>query len=1185
MTPWRHPFARERTHVVSSPEVTDRDRTLARLRTALDYAVAQGDPDAVAGGEHTVLAAVLAESAEPDVLADGAVRSALGLRHWLRYLALPDSDDDLDRAVELLTPPTDEDRAALTRFREAVTARGDSGFLSDLGTVLRTLSDATGDAALLDEAVEAGRAAVAAIAPDSPARAGVLSNLGLALHTRFETTGATEALREAVDVERAAAAALSPDHPDRAAVLSNLGIGLRGLFQRTGDVDVLEEAVDVGRDAVAAWPPGATDRIMAWSNLAGSLRALADRTGDPEPLRESVGLMRDVLAATPSDHPGRAMYLGNLCVALFTLYARAGDLDELADAVTAGRAAVAAAPDGSPEQARHAANLGGALRALYARTGEVDVLREAVGCGRASVTATPDGDPQLGGRLANLGATLQTLFDRTGDEDALAEAVQRGRAAVAGTPPDHPNLAMYLSNLSGILQTSFQRFGDLGTLREAVEATRRAVAATPSGHPGRGPRLSNFVAVLHTLSTRTGEAGLLTEAVAAARDSVDATPEDHPDRAGRLANLGVALRALAEESDDAAALDEAIGAAREAVAMTPADHPDRAMYWSNLGAALQTLLERTGDVTALKENVEVAREAVAATPADDPDRARYLFNLGVAVKTSFDRGGERRELDEARSCFAEAAGARAAAADLRVAAARYAADGDLEAGDPAHALVMAERVAELVGLVAPRRLRRADRLHRVTGLHGMAATVAAAAVAAGDPGRAVELLEQTRGLLIADTLDTRGDLGELRRRAAELAAAFDALRDAVEASDHSVDATEEDRADLMARWDELLGRIREVPGLAGFLSAPAVEEIRHAAVEGPVVYLVAHREAGHALVLRDSAEEPVRAVPLPAFTEAAVREQVDVLRAASDALDGDDPLAAQRRILGVLAWMWDGFAREVLDALGHPEPPAAGRPWPRVWWCPVGVATFLPLHAAGRHDGGSDAVLDRVISSYTPTARALLHARALRGPDPAPGRTVVVAVPDAPDVAPLPGATEEAASLRRLVPAATVLPSPGGTTTHDGVTAALTTHDVAHFACHGFADLDNPSDSLLILHDHLTHPLTLTTIARLHLADAGLAYLSACSTTDTGPRHADEATHLTAAFHLAGYRSVVGTLWPVTDRTARAVAHRFYDRLTGGGTPPRPARSAEALHDAVRHRRAARPAVPAQWAAYVHTGL
>jgi len=96
---------------------------------------------------------------------------------------------------------------------------------------------------------------------------------------------------------------------------------------------------------------------------------------------------------------------------------------------------------------------------------------------------------------------------------------------------------------------------------------------------------------------------------------------------------------------------------------------------------------------------------------------------------------------------------------------------------------------------------------------------------------------------------------------------------------------------------------------------------------------------------------------------------------------------------------------------------------------------------------------------------------------------------------------------------------------------ALLTHRVAHFACHGHVDWTDPARSSLILTDHATTPLTLADIITLNL-DADLAYLSACDTAVTAPRLADESLHITAAFHLAGYRNVIGTLWPINDQAA-----------------------------------------------------
>jgi hypothetical protein len=215
-------------------------------------------------------------------------------------------------------------------------------------------------------------------------------------------------------------------------------------------------------------------------------------------------------------------------------------------------------------------------------------------------------------------------------------------------------------------------------------------------------------------------------------------------------------------------------------------------------------------------------------------------------------------------------------------------------------------------------------------------------------------------------------------------------------------------------------------------------------------------------------------------------------------------------------------------------PPIAGSagcrpPAPFVSGC-GGSSSRSPGVRAASDLAGPRAFLDRVVSSYTPAIRALAHARA--GPGPAPGGTapavghaaLIVALPDTPNAPALPGVRAEVDLLRSLLPDADVLAGPGAT--RDTVLTALPGLPVAHFACHGSSDWADPDASHLLLHDHDTHPLTISEISRLDLASAGLAYLSACSTTDGVPRLADEAVRITAAFQLAGYRHVIGTLCP-----------------------------------------------------------
>lgn len=282
----------------------------------------------------------------------------------------------------------------------------------------------------------------------------------------------------------------------------------------------------------------------------------------------------------------------------------------------------------------------------------------------------------------------------------------------------------------------------------------------------------------------------------------------------------------------------------------------------------------------------------------------------------------------------------------------------------------------------------------------------------------------------------------------------------------------------------------------------------------------------------------------------------------------------------MLRWLWDRITAPVLDALGFTGPYGTQLP-PRIWWCPVGVMAYFPLHAAGHHDGRGTTVMDWAVSSYTTTVRSLAHGtRPARNGTPG---ALVVAVPDTEGAPSLPGASAEAAALAELLPHAVVLS--GAEATYENVVRALPSHAIAHLSCHGVTNWENPAAGTLMLHDHLTRPLTVEQISAMELPRADLAYLSACSTSFTHLDTADEAVHITGAFQLAGYRSVVGTLWPVNDATSADIARTTCEKLTqGGDTALRTDLSAHALHLAVRSLRDRYPASPSLWAGHIHVG-
>ncbi|MGH3992050.1 MAG: CHAT domain-containing protein, partial [Pseudonocardiaceae bacterium] len=266
-----------------------------------------------------------------------------------------------------------------------------------------------------------------------------------------------------------------------------------------------------------------------------------------------------------------------------------------------------------------------------------------------------------------------------------------------------------------------------------------------------------------------------------------------------------------------------------------------------------------------------------------------------------------------------------------------------------------------------------------------------------------------------------------------------------------------------------------------------------------------------------------------------------------------------------LGWLWDTVAGPVLTSLGHASPPGPDMAWPRIWWCPTGPLTVLPLHAAGHHPrhqrsdnpASADTVPDRVISSYTPTLTALLRAHTASTPT-GPPRLLAIGMPTTPGAGDLQAIPAELDRIHARCRITTRLQSPirhrlgQGLSTDSGtqpttatVLAELPHHAWVHLSCHGSQHVTDPTESAFWLTDG---PLRITDLIEQH--DPGpreLAFLSACQTAAGSPRAFDEAIHLAAAMQLLGYRHVIATLWSIYDSTAPDVADTFYSTLTATG--------------------------------------
>ncbi|WP_157848464.1 CHAT domain-containing protein [Streptomyces scopuliridis] len=1145
---------------------------------------------------------------------------ALGLALRLRSRSL-DDPRDIDESVDLLR------QAARDGGDGTRSLRGKH--LYDLCRALLTRFGHTGDPADVDGAIEAARRS-AEVGGGGSDRGVPLSLLGEALGARSQRTGSAADTEAAIAALEEARTLLAGFHPGALSkCLSELGLALARRFDRTSSLADLDEAIGAFREAIEV-DPDDRERTIDESHIGAVLMQRFSLTADPDDLAEAVRWNRRAAQRTAADGRHTSQVLFNLGRTLQTAYERSGDLTLLDEAVRHFEEAQRATRPSDPQRAKQLSNLGAVLRVRAERLGSGADLDRSVELSRQAVAVLPEDHPERAIYLSNLSAVLSARYLRSGIQQDLEDSVRAGRESVGATSPaDASAHVVHLTNLGVALRRRYEWSGALADLDEAIETSRAAVRALPTGHVDGALHLTNLSVALTSRHRRTGALADLDEAIEASRAAFRALPDDHPQRATQLSNLALALRRRYKSAGRRSDGDEAVSCLRQAAHLCPEDHPQRPTYLANLAMALLTRYakEDSPDEAAdVDEAVQAARTAVGLLPDDHPQRAMCLSNLGSALLSRCSLSGDPRDLAAGFDALRRASGIDTAPAAVRFRAARGWATASAGVEDWAEALDAHRAAISQLPLLAWHGLDRTDRLDALGRAVGLAGDAAAVALNAGRPRDALRLLEQGRGVLLAQALDARDDMTVLREQAPELAHRIREVRAFLDSADSAQDPAAsaadparlvhdqrvmaERRRELAREMDDLVRRARELPGLADFLRLPSLERLRAAAGNGPVVVVNTSALRCDALVVTRDA---LRTVTLPDLTlegPGGLAERAGTLldALASVGRSPADAWRAQRILLRTLGWLWDVVAGPVLAALG----PADSAPGPelrptRLWWCPTGLLSLLPLHAAGHYgpeaagaDGAPRSVPDRFVCSYTTTLRALAAqtvprdrtdaragGRGETGPDGEHGRMLAVDQSDTPGLPPLPQARAEVRLLADRVPRTTVLSGPRAS--RAAVLDTLRSHSFLHFSGHGSQDPTDSAGGALYCHDHRqAGPLTVADISRLRLDRARLAFLSACETARGAAGLPDEAVHLAGALQLAGFTHVVAAQWVVDDACALRAADFFY---TGLMRPPRPdapagldpGRAATALHTAVQRLRE-RDDDPLSWAAYIHAG-
>ncbi|KAJ7455501.1 CHAT domain-containing protein [Mycena latifolia] len=1074
-------------------------------------------------------------------------------------------------------------------------------FLQQLGTSLLLQFQHLDDLDSLNRSVSLLEEALRVTPHGHLNRWSMLVNLGHALHIRFERMGDLADLHRSILVGGQGVCIVPKGHVDKPSALNNHGISLLTRFERLGNLEDLDGSIMMCENGIRLTPDGHPDRQLRLQNLGNSLSQRFQRLGHLDDLNQSISICDDAVHLTPDDHPDKPARLQNLGHSLCLRFERLGDIADLQRSVMVQEVSIRLTPERHPDKPDRLSALYRSVSLRFERLGDLADGNHCIILAENALELTPDGHPAKPSRFGLLGNALKRRFERIGNLSDLNRSVVQHYKALRLMPEDHSAKPSYLMSLGQALSQRFEQLGDLDDLKQAILLYENAVQLTPDGDIHKPAWLNNLGIALRDRFGRLGDPDDLKKSAQIAENAVRLIPDGQVERPALLNNLSLALFACFQRDRNIDDLNRSISIEEESLSLTPDNHPERQTRLNNLAMYLLYRFQQLGDVRDLERSSQLGENAIHQTPAGHPDRPAWLANHSVSLQSR--QGGNAENLQEVLDRLSSAAHSTTGPPHIRFyAAARWARLAQIQA----HPSVLdAYRVSlDLLPMLAWLGLSIKDRHYHIVRAGKLARNAATAAIAAGLLGVAVEWLEQGRSIIWGQLLSLRTPVDDLRKSHPVLAEKLIFLSAQLEGAgirggetnttNPSTQALNAQRShDQALERNTLLEDIRRLEGFDRFLLPKAMSELSKAAQGGPVVILNLSDDRCDALVLSPGAPDVVH-IFLPDFTPEHAENLSQSLRGLVHHCGRNERLMGKREgnsdpeeeFALILSELWTRLVKPVLNALNITTP--STHSLQRIWWCPTGPLTFLPIHAAGIYGANEifgSKLSDFVISSYTPSLAALIQGFRPRSQSQKPFQVLAVAQPFAQGQTYIPGTQAEITSIQRhatgKVP---VLRLDANMATVDDVQAGMRDSSWVHFACHGVQNASDPTESALLLAGNSR--MTLSSIIKLSLPEADFAFLSACQTATGNEVLQEEAVHLAGGILAAGYSGVIATMWTIMDSDAPQVASDVYEHLFQDSFPDS-GRAAEALHFSVRRlrERSGNRKSFSHWVPFIHVGV
>ncbi|KAJ6563067.1 CHAT domain-containing protein [Mycena vulgaris] len=874
--------------------------------------------------------------------------------------------------------------------------------------------------------------------------------------------------------------------------LEDLGLALRHRIQELGDVNDITRYVSVMEDLVRLTADAGPAKPGRLCNLGNSLLFQFNYSGNLADLNRSVTLREDAVQLTPDGHSDKPSRLTNLAVSFLTRFEHLGNLDDLNRSMSLQESALSLSPEGHPDKPSMLQNLGNSFLICFEQLGDMEDLNRSVCLHEDAIHLTPNGDPDKLGRENNLGGSLFRCFEHCGDLADLNWTVSFQQDAVRLTPAGHPEKLARLSNLGYCLLTRFVCLGDLDDLNRSVVSSEDAVNLTTDKNPSMPWMLNNLGNSLAIRFERLGCLDDLKRSVAMHQDAVNLTPDGNPDKPSILSFLGVSFSILFQHVGDIADLNTSIMLQEAAVRLTPEGHPGKLSWLNNLGKSLFIRFESLSDLDDLNRSVLLQENVVHLTPEGHPDKPSCMSNLGDFFIAHFKHLGNRSDLQKSVLDYSSAARSTTGSTHIRFPAATMWAGVE----DPPACLDVYHVALGLLPELAWFGLSISDRHYLLLKAGKVVREAVAAALTSYDLQQAMEWLKQGRSVIWGQLLSLRSPVDTLKQRHPDLANKLCSLsiswrpRVLVQVLWKRRNLAPSRRSSLFhsrhmkmqmsqaSEADTVTAKILE--GFERLLLPKTISELSPAAQQDPVIILNMRKNRCDALILVPRCvDNKVMHIALPDFKPEDAEELSKSFQTLVPSSARNDRLSGHRegRLLPgdefahILSELWHRLVKPVLDGLvitvSH-----------RIWWCPTGPLTFLPIHAAGlygKDDTFGSKLSDYVISSYTPSLNALIEGFRPQSESKMESQLLAVAQPSAARQSYIPGTQEELDHIQRLATGKfPVLRLDGTMATLDSVQQGMRDSSWVHFACHGVQETSEPTESALLVAQHSRLPFPIS---------------------------------------------------------------------------------------------------------------